>query len=144
MPTYEYQCDCGVQFEGRNPLAKRDQPKPCPDCSKPSNPMPPSTVQGHFTKSVTGAGPQNTGIQGLDAHIDRTIGQSSKQGWDVAEQRKRAKEAILSGTNADGHDISKNLDGTYRIMKPEERAAHERSQKIHQAAGEWKRGPRRR
>jgi len=85
---------------------------------------------------VTSSGPQNTGIAGLDAHIDRTIGQSAKQGWDVAEERRRKKQAVLDASGANGHDLSKMPDGDYRVMSPEERGVHERSQKIHQAAGE--------
>jgi putative FmdB family regulatory protein len=139
MPLYEYQCACGVQFDGRASIADRRKPKPCPECQQDAPPVPPSTVSGHFSKTVDGPGPQNTGITGLDAHIDRVIGQSSKQGWDVAEGRKREKEEVMADTGATGHDLSKNLDGSYRVLKPEEKAAHKRSQAIHEKAGDWRR-----
>ncbi len=95
-------------------------------------------MSGHFNKAVTGPQPQNTGIQGLDGHIDRTIGQSSAQGWDVAEQRKRAKEAVMHDYGVTGKDLGKNPDGSYGVIGRDRRAIHERSQKIHQAAGEWR------
>ena len=101
--------------------------------------MPPPSISGQFKKDVDGPQPQNTGIHDLDTHIDRVIGQSAKQGWDVAEGRKREKEAVLEGTGATGHDLSKNPDGSYRVMSTGESAAHARSQKIHDAAGEWQR-----
>ena len=101
-------------------------------------PMPPSTVSGHFNKAVSGPQPQNTGIQGLDAHIDRTIGQSSAQGWDAAEQRRRDKLQVMSDYGVTGRDLTKNPDGSYGVLGRKERAIHERSQKIHQAAGEWR------
>lgn len=138
MPMYEFQCACGLQFEARAPLADRRKPKPCPDCGASAPPIPPSTVAGHFNKPVDGPGPQNTGIAGLDAHIDRTIGQSSKQGWDVAEGRKRMKEQLIAKGVAP-ELIRKNPDGSYDAMKPEEKAVHKRAIKIHEKAGEWRR-----
>ena len=141
MPTYTYQCSCGVQFDGRAPVAKRQEPKTCPDCGGKSFPIPPASVSGHFNKEVSGAGPQNTGIHDLDTHIDRVIGQSARQGWDVAEGRKRAKEDMISG-GVDPKLIRKNPDGTYGEMKPEEKEVHNRVLKIHEKAGEWRRSHR--
>jgi len=142
MPTYEYQCACGVRFDGRAPVADRRKPKECPDCGEDAPPMPPSTVAGHFNKNVDGPGPQNTGIHDLDTHIDRVIGQSSRQGWDVAEGRKRQKEEVMAAEGVTGKDLSKRPDGSYGVLKPEERAVHDRAQKIHEKAGEWKRDSR--
>ena len=135
MPTYEYQCPCGLKFDGSAKLADRAKPKKCPECSADASPVVPSQVQGHFSKEVTGYGPQNTGIHGLDAHIDRVIGQSAKQGWDVAQTRLQEKRDVLAtNPGATGRDLSLNLDGGYRVLKPEERGVHERSQAIHSTA----------
>lgn len=147
MPTYEWLCQsCGLKFDANAKLADRAKPKKCPDCNQEAQSTVPSQVQGHFSKDVTGPGPQNTGIQGLDAHIDRVIGQSAKQGWDAAEARVQDKRQVLADNpGVTGHDLSKNPDGSYRVLSSEERAAHERSQAIHGAAMDWKmgRGPRR-
>src|SRR3989344_4528759 len=132
MPLYEYQCPCGLKFDERVPLKDRTKAQTCPSCGKEAPPVVPSQVQGHFSKDVTGPVPQNTGIQGLDAHIDRVIGQSAKQGWDVAEARVKDKQQVLvSNPGVTGHDLSKQPDGSYRVLTPEERAIHERSQAIH-------------
>lgn len=151
MPTQEYQCLCGLKFDGHAKLGDHSKPKECPACGQMAPSVVPSQVQGHFRKDVTGPMPQNTGIQGLDAHIDRTIGQSAKQGWDVAERRVADKKQVLAANpGATGYDLSKQPDGSYRVLEPEERAVHERSQAIHGAAmdvaqQDWKasRGPRR-
>ena len=147
MPTYEFLCQsCGLKFDGSAKLADRTKPKKCPDCNQDAPPVVPSQVQGHFSKEVTGPGPQNTGIHDLDTHIDRVIGQSAKQGWDAAEARVRDKREVLANNpGLTGHDLSRNPDGSYRVLTPEERAVHERSQAIHGAAMDWKmgRGPRR-
>ena len=134
MPTYEYRCACGLQFDGRARVEDHSKPKECPSCHQGAEPLVPSQVQGHFSKEVTGPMPQNTGIQGLDAHIDRVIGQSAKQGFDTIFERVQDKKDFIAATGASGKDLSKNPDGTYRVMSPEERAAHERSQANHKAA----------
>ena len=138
MPTYVFQCQCGLRFDVRSSIKNRAKPRPCPDCGAVADLVPPETVSGQFKKEVTGPGPQNTGIHDLDTHIDRVIGQSAHQGWGVAEGRVKDKEAVLAATGATGHDLSKNPDGTYRVMSPAERAAHTRSQKIHGKATEWR------
>jgi len=120
-------------------VSDRRKPKPCPSCGEQAPPIPPSTVAGQFKKDVTGPVPQNTGIHDLDTHIDRVIGQSADQGWAVAEGRKRQKEELIAN-GTDPHLIRKNLDGSYGEMKPEEKAIHTRALKIHEKAGEWRRG----
>jgi len=139
MPMYDFLChSCGLRFEASVPLAKRDDPRKC-ECGEVAERLPPTTVSGHFKKDVTGPVPQNTGIVGLDAHIDRVIGQSAAQGREAIHERHRDKQQVLDNNpGATGHDLSKNLDGSYRVMKPEERAAHDRSQAIHGKHGEWR------
>jgi putative FmdB family regulatory protein len=149
MPTYEYQCSCGLKFDGNAKLADRAKPKKCPSCNTDAPPVVPSTVQGHFNHQVTGPVPQNTGIHDLDTHIDRVIGQSARQGHEVIRERVKDKKELLAGTpEATGYDLSRNPDGTYRVMTPDERGIHERSQNIHKTAmglisQTWQRGPRR-
>lgn len=135
IPTYEFQCQCGLRFDGQAKLADRTKSKECPSCNAKAPPVVPSQVQGHFNHDVTGPGPQNTGIQGLDAHIDRVIGQSAKQGRVIIDQRVREKKEILADNpGVTGHDLSKNPDGSYRILSPEERGVHDRSKAIHGTA----------
>lgn len=123
-------------------MVNRKKPHPCPSCFEPANPIPPSSVRGHFKKEVSGPQPQNTGIHDLDTHIDRVIGQSAKQGRDVIEHRVRRKQEIMYNEGVSGDRLSKNPDGSYSVLKPEEGAAHKRALKIHEKAGEWARLPR--
>lgn len=140
MPTYEFLCQaCGLLFDASAPIAKRNEPKLCVSCGQPAPPVPPSTVQGHFRKEVAGPGPQNTGIHDLDTHIDRVIGQHAQQGWEVVRGRQQLKREVLeSNPQATGHDLSKNPDGSYRVMKPQERGVHDRTQAIQRAYGAWR------
>ena len=142
MPTYEYICECGVQFDGRASVADRKKPKTCPDCGEAAERVPPSMVSGQFKKDVDGAGPQNTGIHDLDTHIDRVLGQSAVQGWRVVENRVRDKQAVMAAEGVDGHHVRRNPDGSYGVIKPEEEAVHKRVLKIHKKAGEWQRAER--
>lgn len=140
MPLYIFQCrSCGVQFDAVSSLAKRGEGKTCPACGTVAVLVPPPTVQGHFKKEVTGPVPQNTGIHDLDTHIDRVIGQSAAQGREVIRDRHRTKQQILDDNpGLTGADLSRNPDGSYRVLRPEERAAHRRAQNIHTKHGEWK------
>lgn len=89
--------------------------------------MMPGTVNGFFKKEVTGPVPQNTGIHDLDTHIDRVVGQHAQQGWRAVEKRVGDKRKLIEANpGASGHDLSRNTDGTYRIMAPDERAIHDR------------------
>jgi putative FmdB family regulatory protein len=132
---YTFQCACGVRFEAHAAMKDHQQPKPCPDCGKAAPRVLPTEVNGVFNQQVTGPVPQNTGISALDVHIDRVIGQSSKQGWDYHERRARYKKSVLQNhPGKTPEDLSRNPDGSYRVLQPAERAVHERANEInHQA-----------
>jgi len=131
-----------VRFEGRAPLAKRKDPKPCPDCGEKASPVPPPSVSGQFKKEVTGPGPQNTGVHDLDTHIDRVIGQHAEQGWKVAQGRYEMKKQVMAAQGVDGNHIRKNPDGSYGVIKPEEKAVHKRALEIQEKAHEWQKSNR--
>jgi len=135
MPTYRYQCECGVQFEGRNPIAKHTEPKVCPECGEKANRMLPEGIEGHFNKEVDGPGPQNTGIHGLDTHIDRVIGQSAQQGMAVIEARQKAKREFLrDNPGVDPRQLARVPDGSLAINRPEEQSFAERANRINSRA----------
>jgi hypothetical protein len=96
--------------------------------------MMPKDVNGVFNQPVTGIGPQNTGVASLDTSIDRVIGTSAKQGWDQAELRRREKLKVLAETGAPPDALSRNPDGSYRVMSPEERGVLDRAIRINDAA----------
>lgn len=143
MPRYSYQCSCGIQFEAMNSVAKHQDPKPCPSCGQDAPRLMPTGVNSVWKKEVTGPTPQNTGVHDLDTHIDRVIGQSAAQGWNVAERRVSLKRQVLvNEPGATGHDLSRNPDGSYRVLSPEERAVHERANTINSLAMKTLKGPR--
>lgn len=142
MPTYTYQCSCGVRFEGRASVASRNKPKSCPDCGKGAALMPPPSVSGQFKKEVTGPGPQNTGVHDLDTHIDRVIGQHAEQGWEVARGRYQMKRQVMAAQGVDGNHLRKNPDGSYGVINPEEKAVQQRALKIQERAYQWQKSDR--
>lgn len=132
MPRFDYQCVCGLMFEGYAPMADSMESKDCPDCGKAADRAMPDNVEGSFEQDVSGPVPQNTGVSQIDAVADRAIGKAARQGWEVADRRVRDKRRVIADTpGATGHDLSRNPDGSYRVMTPEEKGVHDRSQKIH-------------
>jgi hypothetical protein len=124
-----------MRFENSNTIANHKEPKPCPSCGKMAPRHLPDGVNSAFNQTVTGPVPQNTGISQLDAHIDRVIGESAKQGWEVQNQRLVDKrEVIKNNPGVTGYDLSKNPDGSYKVLKPEERGVHERANAINSLA----------
>lgn len=135
MPAYKYECPCGLRWSSLSTI--KDKAKPCPDCESLCQPQPPATVGSVFNQKVTGAGPQNTGVHSLDTNIDRVIGQHAEQGWKVIEARTNTKKDLLKqNANLERSDLSRNLDGSYRVMAPDERAAHERVKAISERAAQ--------
>jgi putative FmdB family regulatory protein len=134
MPKYRYQCSCGVQFEGRNPVAKHMEPKPCPDCGHDAARMMPDGVEGHFNQIANGPGPQNTGVHGFDLNVDRVIGQSAAQGKAFMEERSRQKREFIQRNGIDPKRVGKLPDGSYTENTPEEQAFALRANKINSRA----------
>lgn len=141
MPTYVFQCQCGLRFEASKGASKHSEPAKCASCGKMASRAMPSELNGVFNQTVDGPKPQNTGIHSLDAHIDRVIGQHAKQGWEAEDARRREKRRVLNHTpGAKTADLSLQPDGSYRVRKPEEKAVHDRAVTIHLKAQEAMKG----
>lgn len=129
MPTYRFQClSCGLSFTARGAPTLTDAKCECGVVAKRTLP------QGvNVTVSSGGADLRTTtvGLSGVDYNIDRAIGEASQRNWQVIADRQRDKLEVVRANNATGWDLSRNPDGTYRTMKPEERAASERSRQFH-------------
>ena len=135
MPRFEFQCECGVRFEESAKSKEHSTPKPCPECGTLAPRWMPEDVSGVFNPGMDGTpGPQNTGVAEIDTVADRAIGESAQQGWQVAEKRVADKREIMEETGVDGKDLSKNPDGSYGVLKPEERGVHDRAQAINSLA----------
>lgn len=135
MPLYVYQCSCGLQFEGAAHMKENKKPKACPSCGALAPRMMPTDISGTYNQDVSSPVPQNTGLSQLDAHIDRVIGQSAQKGWEVADLRAQEKREILAKEpEITGRDLSRNPDGSYRVMAPSEKEVHDRALAIHTLA----------
>jgi hypothetical protein len=96
--------------------------------------MVPESVTGFFNKSVTGPVPQNTGISQLDTHIDRAIGTHAHQGWEAHQQREVDKRKTFAHQGVHRAPLSKNPDGSYRVMSANETEVQRRALNIHDLA----------
>lgn len=135
MPRYEFQCDCGLRFEAVKPASQHSQPTKCIACGEMASRAMPDAVSGVFNQTVTGPGPQNTGVHSLDVHIDRVIGQHAKQGWEAEDARQQEKRRVLrQNPGAKTEDLSLQPDGSYRVRKPEEKQLHYRAWAINHLA----------
>lgn len=130
MPLYAYQCmSCGLRFEKRVGMADRASQN-C-QCGQPASQVMPDNVGFTFNQPTSGITPQNTGIASLDASYDRVIAQDAAQKWEMVNKRDALKRDVLrQNPNSSKADLSKNVDGTYRVMKPEERKAAETARVI--------------
>lgn len=129
MPTYRFQCEnCGLSFTARG--AADMTSAPCSECGTLVQRALPKTLYA----ATSGGGTdltKDTGLSGVDYNFDRAVGESSKKNWQGIAQRQRDKIDVVQSNGVTGWDLSRNPDGTYRVMTPEERAASERSREFH-------------
>lgn len=129
MPTYRFQCQsCGLSFTARGPV---DMPSaPCSECGDLVHRALPKNL--HTTVSSGGADLRtDTGLSGVDYNFDRAVAESSKKNWKGIARRQKDKLDVARANGVTGWDLSRNPDGSYRAMTPEERAASERSREFH-------------
>lgn len=101
-------------------------------CGQMADRMVPENVSVAFSARVKGMGPQDTGVASIDHDVDRVIGEDARQKWNGIRQRVKDKiQVIQSNPGSTGFDLSRQTDGTYRVMDPEERKAAELGRKVH-------------
>lgn len=128
MPTYLFQCaHCGLQTNLR--VALGDTQAKC-SCGAMADRCMPNGVRVGVTSSSEGAS-QVTGFSGVDHNADRAIGEYSQAKWGEIRKRYNQKQDIIQRTGAEGKDLSKTHDGSYRVMTKEEREKSERSREFH-------------
>lgn len=129
MPTYRFQCEtCGLSFTARG--AADMTSTPCSECGTLVQRALPKTL--YSTVSAGGADLRtDTGLSGVDYNFDRAVGESSKKNWQGIAARQKDKLGVVQANGVTGWDLSRNPDGSYRVMTPEERAASERSREFH-------------
>ena len=135
MPTYDYQCDnCGLRFEKHKQHYSEKGLAKCPSCGHLAEALMPTDVNFTISTQTEGMAPQNTGYSGVDANVDRVIGQDAEKRWASIEERDAYKRSLLEGTGKSKEDLSKNPDGTYRVMSSEEKGASEKANLINNVA----------
>lgn len=133
MPVYEYQCDeCGLRFDKLRKMSESDAPQPCLECGVNARKLV-SVVNHAFVHPASqtrGMAPPNTGTSD-DWNYDKAIGRDAAQKWELIRQRVDHKRKVISDNpGTTGYDLSRKHDGTYRVMRPEERAASEAGRAI--------------
>ena len=134
MAIYEYQCQCGIRFEAEAPMKDSLKPRSCPECGKLALRWVPGDVAGTFNVKTHGIAPQNTGVHSTDVNWDRIIGKDSEEKWVAIGRHLKDKEAFMRANKVSRNDLSRNPDGTYRVLRPEEKALHQRVIAINEAA----------
>ena len=133
-PLYEFQCDCGLRFEANAPMSDAKKPRACPECNQQAQRWVPGDVAGSFNLETKGMNPQNTGVQSLDTNWDRVIGQDSAAKWTGFAAHYKDKERFMRDHGVGLNDISINPDGSYRVLRPQEKATHQRALDINKKA----------
>lgn len=93
-----------------------------------------STASLAFRTDIAEATPQNTGFSAIDHSVDRVIGLDAEKKWATIRRREAGKREVLRGTGATKNDLSREPDGSYRVMAPGERRASETARSLHQKA----------
>jgi len=128
IATYTYQCNCGLRFDKYAPMANHSKPQACPECKSMASRHMPDGVNGVFHLTTSGVGPQNTGVTDLDSNLDRVVGEDAKKGWAAIEVRDRGKaQTLRDNPGSTSYDLSKNPDGSYRVMSLAEKRIHARA-----------------
>lgn len=135
MPTYEFGCqDCGLIFTKMKKMEHRDDVEKCPECA--SEDVGRRVTAGSFAFShvpVGGARPQNTGVHGIDYNYDKVIGEDAARKWDLIAKRQEHKRSVIrNNPGSTGYDLSRTVDGDYKVMKPEERKMSETGRALFQ------------
>jgi hypothetical protein len=73
-----------------------------------------------------------TGLSGIDYDFDRAVGESARRNWQGISERQRDKIEVIQTHGVTGWDLSRNPDGTYRVMTPEERRKSETARAFHE------------
>lgn len=133
MPVYEYLCEaCGLKFDRLRKMSESDAPQPCLECGSDTRKLV-STVNHAFVHPASqtrGLAPPNTGTSD-DYNYDKVIGRDAARRWENIRQRvERKKQVIKENPGSTGDDLSRNHDGTYRVMSRQERSASEAGRAI--------------
>jgi hypothetical protein len=115
-------------------MKEASKPRVCPECGANAPRWIPEDVCGTFNLETKGMNPQNTGVQQVDTNWDRVIGKDSETKWTGFAAHYKDKEKFMREHGVGRDSISRNPDGSYRVLKPEEKGVHQRAIQINKAA----------
>jgi putative FmdB family regulatory protein len=128
LPIYEYQCEeCGLKFDRLRKMSESDAPQPCLECGMDARKLMSAVNHAfvHPTSQTRGMAPPNTGTSD-DYNFDKAIGRDAAKRWEhIGDRIHRKKQVLKDNPGATGYDLSRNHDGSYRVMHPQERATSE-------------------
>lgn len=134
MPIYDFLCKCGRLEEAFVKSSVTEHP--CPSCGGMAQRQLSAGVQVEYQNNTkTSLAPQQTGVSELDMKVDRVVREDARQKWDVIEARADYKRKVLAEHDgATMADLSRQDDGTYRVMSQRERQAAEMGRGINNSA----------
>ena len=129
MPAYRFQCEsCGLNFTAQRKLDTTETP--C-ECGAVAKRVLPQTVNVTVSGGSVDTSREATGLSGIDYNFDRAVGESSRRNWKALSERQREKIDLVRVNGVTGWDLSRNPDGTYRVMTPQERQTSENVRSFH-------------
>lgn len=130
MPTFRFQCPCGVQVP--KVVGREVKSIPCPECGKNAPRMLPKSVSVSYQGNVRGIEDPVTGIAAVDTSVDRIIGEDAVNKWGtIRERQDYKKEVIRKNPGSTGFDLTKGVDGEYTIMTPAQKEARKQAEDLH-------------
>jgi putative FmdB family regulatory protein len=133
VPVYEYQCyACGLRFDRLRKMSESDAPQPCIECGTDARKLVSAANHAfvHGAGQTRGMAPPNTGTSD-DWNYDKVIGRDAARRWEgFAQRQDRKRQVLRDNPGTTGYDLSRNPDGSYRVMRPDERAASEAGRSV--------------
>jgi putative FmdB family regulatory protein len=123
MPLYEYRCEkCPVEFDEllvtRDDVRDYSESYPCPVCSEPAARVKVSAFA--FSFKAPGGQTQGSGVHGQSGvhdldypALDKAVGRSAAQRWEVQHAKQAARDKVRKETGATA--VSETSDG---VVKP--------------------------
>jgi hypothetical protein len=108
-------------------MSESDSPQDCVECGTPARKMVTAAAFtfNHPASQTRGMAPPSTGTSD-DWNYDKAIGRDAARRWEHIGQRiDRKRQVIADNPGSTGYDLSRNPDGSYRVMQPAERAQSE-------------------
>lgn len=130
MPSFKFQCSCGLRFPKS---VQRDvKMVPCPSCGNNADRLLPSSVSVSYQGNVDGIQQTSTGIAAVDTSVDRVIGEDAHNKWGLIRERQDYKKEILrKNPGSTGFDLTKGLDGDYTVMTESQKKSRKEAEDLH-------------